>query len=187
MDFLTAADAWLGARDGKFHMRVDEHEVICQLRREDYRIRLLARPSREATIEPMSHGVVPCTVESRELSPTPILGVHVKTHTPINLVTETVWWPSAGIQIPPALVNNSEEIMVPFTNLSNVPLTMGVNSVIALLDEADGEAVAMGPRPRPTTPQVDVTMLPVFLEDLCSRSTESLTETSDQQAVHDLL
>eukprot|EP00919_Chromeraceae_sp_WS-2016_P042349 GHVR01100736.1.p1 GENE.GHVR01100736.1~~GHVR01100736.1.p1 ORF type:complete len:152 (+),score=10.89 GHVR01100736.1:2-457(+) len=91
MDYMTAADAWLGARDGKFHMRVDDHEVICQLRKEEYRIRLMARPSREATIEPMSHGVVPCTVENREPPPGPILGVFAtKTASP-GLVTETVW------------------------------------------------------------------------------------------------
>ena len=45
MDFLHAADAWLGAREGKFHMKVGDHEVICQLRKEEYRIRRLARPS----------------------------------------------------------------------------------------------------------------------------------------------
>ena len=63
LDYLTAADAWVGIREGKLHMKVEDHEVICQLRKEEYHVRLVARPSRESTIKPMSHGVVPCTVE----------------------------------------------------------------------------------------------------------------------------
>eukprot|EP00920_Eleutheroschizon_duboscqi_P010381 GHVT01024188.1.p1 GENE.GHVT01024188.1~~GHVT01024188.1.p1 ORF type:complete len:108 (-),score=7.35 GHVT01024188.1:22-345(-) len=42
MDYLVEADAWVGVREGKLHMRVEEHEVICQLRKEDYNIRLVA-------------------------------------------------------------------------------------------------------------------------------------------------
>ena len=82
MDYLDAADAWVGAREGKFHMRVDNHEVICQLRKEEYRIRMLARPSHEATMEPMSHGIIPCTVETRELYQVPVRGVNVQRHSP---------------------------------------------------------------------------------------------------------
>eukprot|EP00918_Siedleckia_nematoides_P102145 GHVU01223202.1.p1 GENE.GHVU01223202.1~~GHVU01223202.1.p1 ORF type:complete len:190 (-),score=8.47 GHVU01223202.1:407-976(-) len=168
-------------------MRVDAHEVICQLRKEKYRIRLMARPSREATIEPMSHGVVPCTVENREPPPGPVLGVFKKKTASPGLVTETVWWPPEGIQIPPALVNNGQEVMVPCINLSTQPLVMGVSRVIAILDEAEGETVEMGTGKRITESPNDSLGLPEFLEDLCRCSTQILPEESDHQLIRYLL
>ena len=32
MDYLTTADAWIGVRDGKLHMRAGERQLSCQLR-----------------------------------------------------------------------------------------------------------------------------------------------------------
>eukprot|EP00918_Siedleckia_nematoides_P086396 GHVU01190155.1.p1 GENE.GHVU01190155.1~~GHVU01190155.1.p1 ORF type:complete len:192 (+),score=14.10 GHVU01190155.1:1-576(+) len=97
LDYLTAADAWVGVREGKLHMKVDGHEVICQLRKEEYRMRKVARPSREATIEPLSHGVVPCTVENRGPPTVTVKGGFGKPTVSPGLVMETVWWPPEGI------------------------------------------------------------------------------------------
>lgn len=88
----------------------------------------------------MSQGMVPCMVEGRRCSKS-VLGAagtsgELKTKG-YNLVTVTVWWPHDGVQIPTALVTSGSEVLVPLMNLSNESIKIGVEKVIAILDEAD--------------------------------------------------
>eukprot|EP00918_Siedleckia_nematoides_P093763 GHVU01205837.1.p1 GENE.GHVU01205837.1~~GHVU01205837.1.p1 ORF type:complete len:132 (+),score=5.83 GHVU01205837.1:2-397(+) len=116
----------------------------------------------------------------------PVRGIFKQTASP-GLVTETVWWPPEGVQIPPALVNDGEVVMVPCTNLSTQPLVMGVSRVIAILEETRGETREIETGNQAMEPTDGGLGLPEYLEDLCKRSTDSLPEVSDHQKVRDLL
>ena len=63
MDYLSAADAWVGTKEGELYMQMNGYTVSCRLRSEGQAVRWLARPSRPTTIGPMSQGMVPCNVE----------------------------------------------------------------------------------------------------------------------------
>jgi hypothetical protein len=151
----------------------------------------MARPLREARIEAMSHGVVACRIEEREAPQMEEGKADAKRYLPAGLVTETVWWPPQGVKAPTALVNHGREILVPLTNFSNVPLTIGVGRVIAILDEAasssaeiGAEAGAVGGQGVSSDIQDE---MPEFLEDLYERSTASLVNWEEKQVVRDIL
>jgi hypothetical protein len=64
LDFLRFVDAWVGLKDGRLHMKVGSDVLTCTLRPERYPIRYIARPVGPARIEPMTHGLVPCAVQT---------------------------------------------------------------------------------------------------------------------------
>ena len=166
--------------------------MIVRLRSEDFAVRLMARPVREATIDAMSHGVVACKIESRETQcSSGSSKAQAITHQAAGLVTETVWWPPAGVQAPTALVNTGGNVLVPLTNKSNNPLVVGVNRIIAILDEAATSSGELEPPEGAASSEAAVTHneneMPDFLEDLYARSTECMPDWEEQKVVRDIL
>jgi hypothetical protein len=43
LDFLHLADAWVGLKDGRLHMKVGDNVLTCTIRPEHYPIRYIAR------------------------------------------------------------------------------------------------------------------------------------------------
>jgi hypothetical protein len=64
LDSLRSADAWVGLRDGRLHMKVGNDVLTYTLRPKHYPIRYIARPVGQVRIEPMTHDLVPYAVQT---------------------------------------------------------------------------------------------------------------------------
>ena len=121
----------------------------------------------------MSQGMIRCKLEERSTSKTRKTGNHKKQATgeSTGLVTDTVWWPPKGVQVPTALVT-SEEVLVPLMNHSSEPIEVGIGRIIAILDEASGTSSEVGQvvTEMPTNGPDPVAELPEHLEDLYIRA-----------------
>eukprot|EP00918_Siedleckia_nematoides_P075522 GHVU01165301.1.p1 GENE.GHVU01165301.1~~GHVU01165301.1.p1 ORF type:complete len:221 (-),score=14.00 GHVU01165301.1:210-797(-) len=135
MDYLASADAWVGTKEGELYMQMNGYTVSCRLMSEGQAVRWLARPSRPTMIDPMSQGMVPCDVEERKTGVRAAEMANTSNKQAdgdsTGLVTDTVWWPPEGVQVPTALVNR-KEVLVPLMNMSSEAVEVGVRRVIAM-------------------------------------------------------
>lgn len=191
MDYLAAADALIGARDGKLYMRSGDHIVSCQMRSEGEFVRRVARPLNRVSVAPMTVGMIRCVVDPPYKEE--------ERQTGAGMVADVVWCKTTNVRVPSALVPASDEITLPMANYSVNAVTVTENQTLALLQEATECSIAVGEllvervrvaavsepkddeRPRPPRE------LPEFLTDLRDGCIKDSMQPGEDDVITELL